>query len=77
MLSFITYKNVPEQIEILLDETGIDDMILYLTSLKRTKDHLHLIVGNELDSYAVLPDQEPIICSVKHVRLEYMQEDKS
>lgn len=73
MLSFITYKQVPEQIEILFDEQGVEDLILYLQSLKQGQDHMHLLVGNELDSYEVLPERDDIICSVKHVRLEFIK----
>ena len=72
MLSFITYKQVPEQLEMLFDEKGIEDMISYLQSLKQSHDHMHLIVDNELDSYKVLSERDNIICSVKHVRLEYV-----
>lgn len=73
MLSFITYKQVPEQIEILFDEKGLEDLILYLQSLKQTQDHMHLLIGNELDNYEVLPERDNIICSVKHVRLEFIK----
>jgi hypothetical protein len=72
MLSFITYKQVPEQIEVLFDEKGIEDLILYLQSLRQSQDHMHLVVGNELDNYEVLPERDNIVCSVKHVRLEYI-----
>lgn len=76
MLSFITYKQVPEQLEILFDEKGIEDMILYLQSLKKMKDHIHLSVGNELDNYEVLPERNSIVCSVKYVRLEYIEKSQ-
>jgi hypothetical protein len=30
MLSFVTYKNVPEQLEIIVYEQGVEDLIGYL-----------------------------------------------
>lgn len=77
MLSFITYRELPEQVELLFDDQGIDDMIFYLQSLKISKDHMHLVIGNELDEYKILPDRVNVVSSVKHVLLEYNPATKS
>ncbi|MDR1876330.1 MAG: hypothetical protein LBQ84_01755 [Flavobacteriaceae bacterium] len=44
MLSFITYKDLPEQIEIVADRQGIEELIQYLKEIKRDKDHMHLLI---------------------------------
>lgn len=71
MLSFITYKNLPEQLEIIADDEGLQELIDYLKSVKSNKDHLHLTLGSELDPYPIPKDREEIISFAKYVRLEY------
>jgi hypothetical protein len=71
MLSFITYKEVPEQIEIVADDQGIDQLIAYLAGTKAQKDHMHLIIDSEIDRYPIAADRKGIVFSVKQVRLEY------
>lgn len=71
MLSFVTYGQDPYNLEVLFDDQGIDDLISYLTNLKKDRDHTHLIVGNELDDYPLPEDRKEIVFIAKHVRLEY------
>lgn len=70
MLSFIGYTEAKEPIEIVADEQGIDDLIFYLQGIKKGKDHMHLIVGSELDSYST-SNVKAGVTIIKHVRLEY------
>ncbi|WP_400191102.1 hypothetical protein [Hymenobacter sp. B81] len=72
MLSFITYRQAPEQVEIVVDAVGIDELISYLESIKSQKDHMHLIIDSELDDYPLSAEAvQRGVVSVKHVRLEY------
>lgn len=71
MLSFITYKNHPEQIEIVGDEKGLQELIDYLNEVKRSKDHMHLILGSEIDEHPVPEDRKSIVGSAKSVRIEF------
>lgn len=70
MLSFITYKNAPE-VEIVADDQGIDDLILYLQSIKRGKDHMHLIMDSEINDYPIPAERGNIVVNIKQVRIEY------
>jgi len=71
MLSFITYKNHPEQIEIVGDENGLQKLIFYLNEVKRSKDHIHLIIGSEIDEFPIPEVRKSIVGSAKAVRIEY------
>jgi hypothetical protein len=71
MLSFITYKNAPEQLEIVADEVGINELISYLEGIKRDKDHMHLVIDTELDFYPIGKEEQNEVFFAKHVRLEY------
>lgn len=71
MLSFVTYGQDPYNLEVLVDDQGIDDLISYLTNLKKDRDHMHLIMGNELNDYPLPEDRKEIVFTAKHVRLEY------
>lgn len=73
MLSFITYKNHPEELEIVGDEKGLQELIDYLNEVKQCKDHMHLIVGNELDEYPIPENRKSIVGSAKAVRIEYFK----
>ena len=73
MLSFITYKNHPEQIEIVGDEKGLQELINYLNEVKQGKDHMHLIVDNELDEYPIPENRKHIVGSAKAVKIEYYE----
>jgi len=70
MLSFIGYTDAKEQIEIVADEQGIDDLILYLQGIKQGKDHMHLIIDSEIETYPV-SNSKTGVTVIKHVRLEY------
>lgn len=70
MLSFITYKSAPEQLEILADEKGLEELISYLQHLKDAKDHMHLIIDSEIDRYP-LPPNRPEVLYAKQIRIEY------
>jgi hypothetical protein len=71
MLTFISNPSAPEHIEIVADEQGIDDLILYLNSIRRNKDHMHLIIGTELDNYPIISENSQLFHVIKSVRLEY------
>ncbi|MBD2703324.1 hypothetical protein IC229_21950 [Spirosoma sp. BT702] len=75
MLSFIGYTDAKEQIEIVADEQGIDDLILYLQGIKEGKDHMHLIVDSEIDAYPVSSSKAGVTV-IKHVRLEYANREQ-
>ena len=70
MLSFIGYTGAKEQIEIVADEQGIDNLILYLQAIEEGKDRMHLIIDSEIDSYPV-SNSKTEVNVIKHVRLEY------
>ncbi len=57
-----------EGIEILLDSSGIDELIDYLKSIREENDHMHLIVGNELSEE---PSEEGY-ATIKHIKLIYI-----
>ena len=71
MLSFITYSSSTDQIEIVADKQGIDDLILYLEGIKKDKDHMHLIIDTEINDYPISEERKEKIIIVKHVRLQY------
>lgn len=75
MLSFITFKDAPYQLEIIGDEKGLQQLMDYLEEIKKLKDHMHLVVGTELDQYPIYEDRKGKIISAKHVRLEYSETD--
>lgn len=69
MITFINYKNIPEQLEIIVDKQGIEELIEYLNFVKQSEDHIHLTLGTELNEY---PEklQEDVI-NAKSVKLEF------
>jgi len=71
MLSFITYTRSTDQIEIIADQVGIDDLINYLEGIKEEKDHMHLIIDSEINNYPILKERENEVIIIKHVRLQY------
>lgn len=71
MLSLITYKNAPEQIEIIGDSDGIDDLILYLQGIKDARDHMHLIIHSEIEEYPIPEHRKSEVIIIKQVRLEF------
>ena len=71
MLSFISYKRAHEQLEIIVDDKGIDELIDYLESVKEDKDHLHLTIGTELDDYDIPEGRENILTTAKKVTIYY------
>ena len=75
MLSFITYKDAMQQIEIVADEEGINDLIQYLESIKKDKDHMHLIIDTELNAYPISSEMSKTVFYVKSVRLEYAKSE--
>lgn len=60
-----------EGIEILLDSSGIDELIDYLKSIREENDHMHLIVGNELSEE---PSEEGY-ATIKHIKLIYIDQN--
>jgi hypothetical protein len=75
MLSFITSKRAPEDLEILVDSQGIDELIEYLQGIKRDKDHMHLNIDTELDSYPLPENVFGKVFYAKHVKLQYTPSD--
>ncbi|MEO6454406.1 MAG: hypothetical protein ABIN97_10055 [Ginsengibacter sp.] len=71
MISFITYTNANEQIEIIADKQGIEDLIFYLEGIKKDKDHMHLVIDNELNNYPISNERKEQVVLIKHVRLQY------
>lgn len=76
MFSIIIDKEVPEDIDILLDDSGIEELINYLKFIQKEKDHMHLVVGNELDVYPIVEKIKEEVINVKHARLQYMDSKK-
>lgn len=72
MLSFITFKDAPEQLEIIADEIGLQDLIDYLESIKKSKDHMHLTIQSEIDPYKIEGKRNGLTFYAKHVRLEFL-----
>lgn len=60
-------------IEIYIDTKGIEELIEYLNFIKSSKDHIHLVTGNELDELIVKEGK----ISVKHVKQTYIDELKN
>ncbi|THV57073.1 hypothetical protein [Chryseobacterium candidae] len=73
MISFINYKGVPEQLEVIVDKQGIEELIEYLKFVKQSEDHIHLTLGTELHEYP--ENLEPGVINVKSVRLEFYKSD--
>lgn len=74
MLSFITFRDAPEQLEIVADSKGIEELIGYLNGINKYKDHIHLIIGNELEEVYISEDRKGKTLIAKHVRIEYYNE---
>lgn len=71
MLSFITFTDAPEQIEIVGDDAGLLDLILYLEGVRKGKDHMHLTIDSELNPFPIGPARKDKTLFVKHARIEY------
>ncbi|WP_185290498.1 hypothetical protein [Chryseobacterium lactis] len=73
MISFINYQDIPEQLEVIVDKQGIDELIEYLKFVKQSEDHIHLTLGTELNEYP--ENLELGVINVKSVRLEFYKSD--
>lgn len=73
MLSFITFKDAPEQLEIVADDHGIKNLIEYLEGIKKGKDHMHLVIDNEINPFPISKNRKGKTLFAKHVRLEYLK----
>ena len=73
MISFINYQDIPEQLEVIVDKQGIDELIEYLKFVKQSEDHIHLTLGTELNKYP--ENLELGVINVKSVRLEFYKSD--
>lgn len=60
-----------EGIEIFLDENGVEELINYLSYIKKNNDHYHLLVDNELDNKL----NHGINTLIKHVKLIYLDNE--
>jgi hypothetical protein len=58
-----------EGVEIYLDENGIIELISYLNYIRNDHEHMHLVVGNELNGNIVIEGNK----SIKHVKLVYFE----
>lgn len=75
MISFVTFIDAPEQLELIVDDKGIDELIDYLNYIKKDKDHMHLILGNELEEVPIYGERKGKTIIAKHVRLEYFDDN--
>lgn len=73
MLSFITFEDSIEQVEILFDEEGVDELISYLNYVKNSKDHLHLNIDTELDPAEITGERVGKSFYAKYVRIESLK----
>ena len=73
MLSFITYKDAPEQVEIVGDEEGLSQLISYLEEIRSGRDHMHLVIDTELSPYPITGTRRGKTMYAKHVRLEFAE----
>jgi hypothetical protein len=71
MLTFVLFKDAPEQVEILLDSKGADELIQYLTFVRDGKDHMHLNIDSEIDPLVLPGVRSAEVFHAKHVRIEY------
>ncbi len=71
MLSILTFTDAPEQIEIVGDANGLDDLISYLQEIRNQKDHMHLSIDSELVEFPIGKERVNKTLNAKHVRLEY------
>lgn len=76
MISFISYKGIPEQIEIVLDNQGVEELISYLEEIKKSKDHFHLTIDTEINNYPIAKKMQGKAFNVKSVRLEFADTSK-
>lgn len=72
MLSFITFIDAPEQLEIVADNKGIEELISYLEEIKKNNDHTHLIIDSEIDPFPITGNRKGKTLFAKHVRLEHL-----
>jgi hypothetical protein len=77
MLSFLTYKDATEQLEIIVDNKGIDDLIKYLKFIKEKNDHIHLLIDTELDNYSIPKGRENIVSCAKKVTIYFEDRGKN
>lgn len=73
MLSFITFVDSLEQVEIVVDEEGAKDLIQYLEYVVKNKNHMHLVIDTELDPYPIGDDRIGKTLNAKHVRVEFSE----
>ena len=72
MIKFESDSN-GEGVEIIFDSHGIDEFISYLQLIRKEKDSMHLLVGNELSEEKV---SEKANTNVKHVKIVYFSRSK-
>jgi len=66
----------PEEVEIVADNQGIDDLIFYLQGIKSGRDHMHLSIDSEINSYPVPNQHKEKIVIVRQVLLEYEETNR-
>ena len=76
MLSILTFKDAEEQVEIVLDEQGIDELIHYLSELRKTKDHIHQTIGTELAPFPIGEKRKGKTVNSKHARIEFANREQ-
>lgn len=75
MLSFINFKNYPEKLEIQGNKDGFIELIKILENVINTKEHYHLIEGNEIDEYKIKFEDVEGLTSVKSITIEYINDN--
>jgi hypothetical protein len=58
-------ENIAQGLIITMNNEGIDELINILTYVKESRDHYHLVAGNELTL-----EKEAEVFLIRHVRIE-------
>lgn len=69
MISFESEKSI-NNIYLLIDKEGIDDLIGYLNYIKHNNESFHLVLGNEIEENPIIKGNS----AVGHVKLIYLDE---
>lgn len=70
MITIQAYKDSNDSIMILLDDTGIEELIGYLSNIRKEGGSMHLNIDNELSFNDEIADNMIIIPHVKIVNLD-------
>jgi hypothetical protein len=73
MLAFINFKEAPEQLEIEVDNDGINDLIQYLQFVEKSRDHIHLTIDTELSKSQIPEERQSFVSIVKAVTIRFIK----